>query len=208
MGFVVVVVVPAVFWLSLLSFWSHFCKLDCWNDWINILKLHLTLISLGNPQSGTFLFCPLLRSTVIMLLTRVGDVFAPDLRSQRPPSRLLQGDCNGHQSASFPPQAWNTAKSCAPLQPSHKTSTTQSPLCGVPQGTAPVSMKIKAAEVKQLVYRWGEIENFPAWMWFYNGIGSLSLYIYIHMNSHKHTRMLLVFDGKLGFWWKNCNVPP
>lgn len=86
----------------------------------------------------------------------------------------------------FPAQACNTTKSCAPLQLSHKTPTTQSPLCGVPQGTAALCLKIKVVEVKQHVYRWGEIENFPAWVWFWMEqeirIGSFS-------QSHTHTQI-------------------
>lgn len=53
----------------------------------------------------------------------------------------------------FLPQVCNMAKSCASLKLSHKTPTTQSPLCGVPQGTALVCLKIKVVEVKQHVYR-------------------------------------------------------
>lgn len=55
-------------------------------------------------------------------------------------------------------------------QHSYKTENTHSPVTsvhGVPQGTALVCLKIKAAEVKQHVYRCWEIENFLGWVWFW-----------------------------------------
>lgn len=118
--------------------------------------------------------------SMVFLLTlfNVCNVICNDILLLHPPwpcSRPLWGEHNGDQRAHhFPPPACNTTKSCAPLQRSHKTATTQSPpLCGVPQGTAVLSLKIKVVEVKQHVYRWGGNWKFPCLSVVLKGTGNL-----------------------------------